>query len=211
MKQQLTLPGQEVDIVTDTETQEKGGLDVETLEASFAVVAPEAERLVQRFYEVLFERHPAVKPMFADSDMKQQRSKLLAAIKFVIANVRNTDALVPALQEMGRRHESYGAEPDHYVAVAQVLISVMEEIAGDKWTGEAFKAWSDALALIAETMIGAYTGTRTADDLPAGPPGDVERRSPDRPWAAASVDEDAADESQAVPHAAAVNDSGRGS
>ena len=181
--------------MTDKQAQKNEGLDVETLEASFAIIAPDAERLVERFYEELFERHPTVQPLFADSDMKSQRTKLLAALKLVIANLRDEDTLVPALQEMGRRHEKYGAEPDHYVAVASVLLSVMAEIAGEQWTEQVQKAWCNALALIAEVMIGAYDGLRAEveQQSAAVPPDGVERRSADRPWASPQSVEPAKD------------------
>lgn len=171
--------------MTAKEPQENDSLDVETLEASFALVAPQAERLVERFYEELFDRYPAVQPMFAESDMKSQQRKLLAALTLVVANVRNTDALVPALEEMGRRHEGYGAQPDHYVAVASVLISVMAEVAGEQWTDQIQKAWSEALAVIAGVMIGAYgVGAEVDETATAGATGGIERRSVDRPWSA---------------------------
>ena len=172
--------------MTDKQPQENEGIDVETLEASYAIIAPDAERLVERFYEELFERHPTVQPLFADSDMKSQQAKLLAALKLVIASLRDEDTLVPALQEMGRRHEKYGAEPDHYVAFASVLLSVMAEIAGEQWTDQVQTAWCNALALIAEIMIGAYDGLRAEveQQSASGPTDGIERRSADRPWTA---------------------------
>ena len=148
--------------MTNKDEQENGGLDFETLEVSFAAIAPDEKRLVERFYEELFERHPAVMPLFEGSDMKSQRAKLLAALKLVIANVRNMDALLPALQELGQRHQKYGAEPEHYIAVADVLISVMAEIAGDQWTQQTQQAWRGALNAIAGIMLGAYTGASAA-------------------------------------------------
>ncbi len=163
--------------MTDKDEQENGGLDFEALEVSFAAVAPDAKRLVARFYEELFERHPAVVPLFEGSDMKSQRAKLLAALKLVIANVRHMDALQPALQELGQRHQEYGAEPEHYIAVADVLIVVMAEIAGDQWTEQMQQAWRGALNAIVGIMLGGYTGASAA-------PGGVERRAADRPWTA---------------------------
>lgn len=177
--------------MTDTDVQENESLDFETLEVSFAAISADGMRLVQRFYEELFERHPAVMPLFEDSDMKSQRAKLLAALKLVIANVRNMDALLPALQELGQRHQKYGAEPEHYIAVADVLISVMAEIAGDQWTERMQQAWRGALNAIAKIMLGAYTGASAA-------PGGVERRAADRPWTAPKVTENAAKNLPAV-------------
>jgi len=169
--------------MTNEAAQENGGLDVETLETSFAAIAPQANELVKRFYEQLFDRFPAVIPLFEGSDMKSQQAKLLAALKLVIANVRNMDALLPALQELGQRHEKYGAAADHYGAVAEVLLSVMAEIAGDQWTDIMQKAWSDALGVIAGIMLAAYSGVD--EHAPEG----VERRGTDRPWTAPASEE----------------------
>ena len=139
----------EANIVTRNETHENDGLDVETLEKSFALIAPQAERLVERFYAELFRRYPAVRPLFGKADMRSQRSKLIAALQLVIAHVRKPEKLVPALQKMGRQHEKYGAQPEHYQAVAATLLDVMSEIAGPNWTPQVNWAWSDALGLIA--------------------------------------------------------------
>lgn len=177
--------------MTDKDEQENGDLDFETLEVSFAAIAPDGKRLVERFYEELFERHPAVMPLFEGSDMKSQRAKLLAALKLIIANVRNMDALLPALQELGQRHQKYGAEPEHYIAVADVLIAVMAEIAGDQWTEQMQQAWRGALNAIAGIMLGAYTGAGAA-------PGGVERRAADRPWTAPKVAKNTANEAETL-------------
>src|SRR6266545_2229295 len=52
-------------------------LEVETLEESFDLVAPQGEELIKRFYERLFEAAPAVQPLFAKVDMEHQRQALL--------------------------------------------------------------------------------------------------------------------------------------
>lgn len=133
------------------------GLNVSVLEASFNLLEPQAELLVERFYDELFKRHPAVEPLFANTTPKKQQQKLLAALKLVIANLNNVDVLAKALTEMGARHQGYGAEPDHYVAVTSTLLDVMQELAGEAWTDEIQTAWSDALNVITKTMLDAYS------------------------------------------------------
>ncbi|MBL4575386.1 MAG: PAS domain-containing protein, partial [Opitutaceae bacterium] len=132
------------------------GLDVETLESSFALLAPVAEEMMSKFYDVLFERYPEVVPMFKNTTKKSQVKKLTQAIQLTIESLRDPDALVPVLVEMGARHQHYGAKPAHYQAVADTLLEVMEEYAGDQWTEEIYDAWSGALNLIADTMLSAY-------------------------------------------------------
>lgn len=131
-------------------------LNVDLLEASFNVIAPQGEQLVVRFYEVLFERFPQVKPLFANTTTAKQQTKLLAALKLVVGNLRNPEALIKALTELGVRHQGYGAEAAHYDAVAGTLLEVMQELAGDAWTDAIHSAWSDALKIIANVMLDAY-------------------------------------------------------
>ncbi len=132
------------------------GLDVEVLESSFALLAPVADKMINQFYDTLFERYPGVIPLFKNTTQKSQVVKLLQAIKLTIESLRNPDALVPILVEMGERHQHYGAEPAHYQAVADTLLEVMEIYAGDKWSKQIYDAWSGALNLIAETMLSGY-------------------------------------------------------
>ena len=146
-----------------TDTENEIGLDVETLEASFATITPRADELVARFYSELFCRHPAVEPLFADTDMRTQQGKLLAALKLVVENVRHRDKLLPALREMGRRHQEYGAVQEHYAAVAETLIDVMSEVAGPAWTAQVEDAWRNALNLIAEVMLNEYRNQSEED------------------------------------------------
>lgn len=135
------------------------GLDVKTLESSFALLAPQGEALVARFYEELFKRYPAVIPLFEHTTPQQQQTKLLAALQLVIQNVRNPDALGAALTAMGERHQGFGAEPAHYGAVASTLIDVMKEFAGAAWTDQIEQAWTHALNTVAKVMTDAYKST----------------------------------------------------
>ena len=132
------------------------GLDADVLRSSFELIAPQAEQVVSRFYDELFSRFPAVVPMFKNTTKAKQMKMLLASLKLVVNNLDKPDKLVPALQQMGKRHKGYGAVPEHYTAVAETLMDVMKEFAGKAWTKKVHSAWSDALNLVAETMLGGY-------------------------------------------------------
>jgi len=140
------------------------GLNVELLESSFELLKPQAEALVERFYERLFEKYPAVQPMFAHASMSEQKKKLLASLVLVIQNLRKPDALIPALKQLGARHVAYGTRPEHYGAVAETLLSVMAELAGAAWTTDLHQAWSDALNTVATIML---EGAQEAAPRPA--------------------------------------------
>ena len=137
-------------------TRGRKGLAVEVLESSFELLAPRAEELVARFYEELFARHPEVLPLFEGVEMEDQKQKLLAALKLVVSSLRRPAQMNRALQEMGRRHQAYGVEAEHYPMVASTLLDVMAELAGEAWTEEVSSAWEEALSGVANAMLGAY-------------------------------------------------------
>jgi methyl-accepting chemotaxis protein len=128
-------------------------LDLDALETSFDRVAPRGEELVSLFYARLFAAAPAVRPLFAGTDLRRQRSMLLAALVLLRKSLRDLDAIVPTLRELGRRHVGYGARPEHYPVVAAVLIASLAEVAGEAWRPEYERAWSAALELVAGAML----------------------------------------------------------
>lgn len=128
-------------------------LDLEALETSFDLVAPRGDELMDEFYRRLFETAPAVKPLFATADMKGQKTMLLGTLVLLRKSLRNLDAIVPKLRELGARHVAYGAAPAHYPVVGAVLIGSMAHVAGPAWRPEFERAWGAAFELVAGAMI----------------------------------------------------------
>jgi methyl-accepting chemotaxis protein len=133
-------------------------LDLEALETSFDLVAPRGRELVDVFYTRLFEAAPAVRPLFAGTDLRRQKAMLLATLVLLRKSLRDLGAIVPKLRELGARHVLYGARPEHYPVVGAVLIASMAEIAGDTWRPEHEQAWSAAFAVVAGAMIDGAEG-----------------------------------------------------
>jgi hemoglobin-like flavoprotein len=128
-------------------------LNLHALEESFDLVAPLGDELMDEFYGRLFEAAPAVKPLFARTDMSRQKAMLLAALVLVRKSLRDLDSIVPKLRDLGARHVAYGAEPAHYPVVAEVLIASMAAVAGAAWKPEYESVWAGALGLVASVMI----------------------------------------------------------
>jgi hemoglobin-like flavoprotein len=135
-------------------------LDLEALETTFDLVAPRGEELMDVFYARLFAAAPAVRPLFADTDLKRQKTMLLSTLVLLRRSLHNLDAIVPKLRALGARHVAYGAKPEHYVVVGQVLIASLAEIAGEAWRPEHELAWAAAFAVIADAML---SGAREAE------------------------------------------------
>jgi methyl-accepting chemotaxis protein len=133
-------------------------LDLDALETSFDIVAPRGDELMDTFYARLFAAAPAVRPLFAGSDMRRQKSMLLGALVLLRKSLRDLGAIVPKLRELGRRHVAYGAQAEHYPVVGAVLVASMAEVAGEAWRPEYERAWSDAVEVVAGAMLeGAAT------------------------------------------------------
>ena len=127
-------------------------LDLQALETSFDLVAPRGDELMDEFYARLFAAAPGVRPLFPD-DMQRQKTMLLGALVLLRKSLRNLDAIVPKLRELGARHVAYGARPEHYPVVGAVLIASMAAVAGDEWKPEHEAAWGAAFEIVAATMV----------------------------------------------------------
>jgi len=128
-------------------------LDIPALETSFDHVAARGDELVDVFYRRLFAVAPSVQPLFAGTDLKRQKGMLLAALVLLRRSLRDLDSVTPTLRALGARHVRYGARPEHYPVVGQVLIASMAEIAGEAWTPVYEQAWTAAYAVVAGAML----------------------------------------------------------
>ena len=128
-------------------------IDVEKLEESFDLVAPQGDELMRTFYDKLFETAPAVRPLFEKVDMDRQRQALLNMLLVLRESLRDLEDIVPDLEELGARHVDYGAKPEHYPVVGEVLIGAMAQVAGDAWKPEYTSAWQEAFEVVQGVML----------------------------------------------------------
>ena len=128
-------------------------MDLDALETSFDLVAPRGDELMDAFYARLFATAPAVAPLFAGTDLNRQKAMLLGALVLLRNSLRNLDAIVPTLRELGARHVGYGAETSHYPVVGAVLIASMADIAGPDWRPEYEDEWAEAYTFVAGAML----------------------------------------------------------
>jgi nitric oxide dioxygenase len=139
-------------------------LDLNALETSFDLVAPRGDELMDTFYARLFAAAPAVRPLFSGTDLGRQKTMLLGTLVLLRKSLRNLDAIVPTLRNLGARHVAYGARPEHYPIVGQVLIDSMADVAGDQWRPEYARAWAAAFDLVAGAMLdGAVASAQLPD------------------------------------------------
>lgn len=123
------------------------------LQTSFQLVQDSNQDFPAAFYGHLFADYPEVRPLFANTAMDQQGDHLLKSLKFVVANLRDSEQLTNALRGLGTRHVSYGVLPKHYPMVGSSLLKTLANLAGEAWTPEVKQAWVDAYAVITTVML----------------------------------------------------------
>jgi hemoglobin-like flavoprotein len=128
-------------------------LNLEALETSFDLVALRGDELMDVFYARLFAAAPAVKPLFAGTDLRKQKIMLLRVLGLLRRSLRDLDPIVPILHDLGARHVAYGARAEHYPVVGAVLIASMAEVAGEAWRPEYERAWAAAYDIVASAML----------------------------------------------------------
>lgn len=124
---------------------------VTLIQESFAKVAPIADTAASLFYARLFELDPKLEPMFK-GDMKEQGAKLMATLGVVVNGLTNLSSIVPAVQDLGRRHVGYGVKDAHYDTVGEALIWTLGKGLGDSFTDDVKEAWVTAYGILAATM-----------------------------------------------------------
>ena len=124
---------------------------VKLVQDSFAKVVPIAGTAADIFYDRLFETAPQVRSLFP-AEMSDQKGKLMQMLGTAVNGLSDLDALVPAVQDLGRRHVDYGTKPEHYDAVGASLLFTLEKGLGDDWTPDVAEAWTETYGLLATVM-----------------------------------------------------------
>jgi hemoglobin-like flavoprotein len=85
---------------------------------------------------------------------------LMRVIGAAVERLDRPDDLLPAVEELGRRHVGYGVRVGHYAVVGEALLDALGEVLGAAaFTAEAEDAWRAAYGLLATTM---QAGARAA-------------------------------------------------
>lgn len=121
---------------------------------SFVDIATIADDAAVLFYRKLFELDPSLRPLFR-GDMAEQRKKLMQMLTAAVKGLDHLDRLVPAVQELGRRHAEYGVREQHYETVGETLLWTLEAGLGRGFTPHVREAWTAVYTLLATTMMDA--------------------------------------------------------
>ena len=129
-------------------TPEQFGL----LAESWTAVAGRREEIARTFYQLLFERYPELRPLFAHVDMGAQYEKFAAMVDEIVGLRTEPHRFVRSAVLLGQRHARYGVTRDHYAPAGAALIEVLATALGPAFTPAVREAWSDGYLLMSAIM-----------------------------------------------------------
>lgn len=124
---------------------------VRMVQESFKKVVPIAGTAADLFYDRLFTIAPEVRSLFPD-DLAEQKKKLITMLATAVTNLHQVDKIIPAVEELGKRHVGYGVTPEQYAPVGAALLWTLEQGLGADFTPQLKTAWTETYMTLAGVM-----------------------------------------------------------
>ena len=140
---------------------------IDLVQTTWKQLVPIADQAAALFYSRLLELDVSLKSLFK-TDLKSQGRKLTSMINTAVVNLAKLDTIVPAVQDLGRRHVAYGVKPAHYDIVGTALLWTLDKGLGAGFTPAVREAWAQAYTTLAGVMMkAAAEHAGTAEPLAA--------------------------------------------
>jgi hemoglobin-like flavoprotein len=124
------------------------------VKSSWEKLIPIADTAAELFYNKLFALDPELRELFTGNMIDQGR-KLMTMINTAVNGLDRLSAIVPAVEELGARHATYGVKDEDYDTVCEALLWTLGTGLGDDFTPEVKAAWSETYNTLADTMKAA--------------------------------------------------------
>jgi hemoglobin-like flavoprotein len=128
---------------------------INLVQSSFASIAIISDQVARTFYARLFEIDPSLRRLFR-GPLPDQGYKLMQMIGTAVMGLDRIEELMPAIEDLGRRHMGYGVEKAHYDTVGEALLWTLEAALGDEFTPELRDAWAAVYGVLAGTATAVY-------------------------------------------------------
>ncbi|RUR31991.1 nitric oxide dioxygenase [Vreelandella andesensis] len=125
------------------------------IDATAPVVAAHLTTITQRFYPLMFERYPQVKPLFNQAHQQNggQPRALAGSILAYVSLRKDPQKARETLGTVVNKHVSLGISPDQYPIVGECLMIAIGEVLGDALTDEIADAWGALYQELADLLI----------------------------------------------------------
>ena len=127
----------------------------EIVQATAPVVAEHLDVITQRFYPLMFERYPQVKPLFNQAHQQNGgQPRALAGMILAYVQLRQSPQKArETLEIVVNKHVALDIQPDQYPIVGECLMAAIGEVLGDAVTQEVADAWSALYQELADLLI----------------------------------------------------------
>jgi hemoglobin-like flavoprotein len=127
---------------------------IQLVQDTWRKVEPNADDVATMFYGRLFELEPSYRRLFK-GDQKQQGRKLMQMIATAVNGLPKLDTIVPAVEELGRRHVDYRVTEEMYDTVGAALLWTLDKGLGKEFTPPVKDAWTETYTTLADVMKSA--------------------------------------------------------
>ena len=122
------------------------------VQASFAKVVPTAHAAaISAFDDSLSRRDPELRALLR-GDLGTRGTRLLPMLAFAVNRLGNPDALLPALEKLGRDLPRWDLHERHYTHVRMALLDALAAGLGDEFTPDLRGAWLEAFELVSASL-----------------------------------------------------------
>jgi hemoglobin-like flavoprotein len=121
---------------------------VALVQDSFKKVVPIAATAADLFYDRLFAIAPPVVPPGSAG----AKTKLIAMLATVVVHLHQLEKMMAQVEQLGRRHVTYGVTADHYAPVGEALLWTLEQGLGAEFTSSVKAAWTEAYLALSGAM-----------------------------------------------------------
>ena len=132
---------------------------ISLVQSSFERLGPQLPVMAARFYQELFRRDPALRPLFA-TDLTEQQARFAVKLTELVRAIPRLDDLLSHTRALGARHAGYGVRAADYQTVGNALLAALAAVLGDGFDGPTRQAWVLAYNLMAETMLEGAASAR---------------------------------------------------
>jgi hemoglobin-like flavoprotein len=132
---------------------------ISLVQSSFERLGPQLPAMATRFYQELFRRDPALRPLFA-TDLTEQEARFAVKLTELVRAIPRLDELLSHTRALGARHAGYGVRAADYQTVGSALLAALAAVLGDGFDGPTRQAWALAYNLMAETMLEGAASAR---------------------------------------------------
>ena len=115
--------------------------------------------MASRFYQELFRRDPALRPLFT-TDMAEQKVRFATKLAEIVQTLPRLDDLLTHTRALGARHAGYGVKVADYQTVGDSLLAALEAVLGASMDDQTRQAWSRAYNLVSEIMLEGAAAAR---------------------------------------------------